>query len=136
MRFFAMISLCVLVVGCVNDRMGSRLASWQGSHFNEVAAAWGAPAKCYADQTQQICQWHSSAGEMGATSPSIGSGSCTRMLAFDTDGIVTGWRWRGNHCQQTAMVVAAQRNVDRPDSITLVVIDESASSLVSLESEN
>ena len=43
MRVFVIISLGSLFFGCVNDQMGSWLASWQGSHFNEVAAVWGPP---------------------------------------------------------------------------------------------
>lgn len=125
MREVVMIGLCALVFGCVNDQMGSRLASWQGSHFNEVAVAWGPPEECSADASQRICEWHIRPTAVSATPLPAGPRSCTTMLAFDARGYVTGWRWRGDRCQQTATVVAANLTRERPDALSLDPADDS-----------
>ncbi len=126
MRIFVMIGLCSLLFGCVNDQIGPLLASWQGSHFSEVTATWGPPEECTADDQQRICQWQIRPTALVAEQLSAGSKSCTMMLAFDAEGTVTGWRWRGNSCQQTATAAAANTARERPDAL-LLGDDESAS---------
>ncbi len=119
-RILVMIVLSTLLLGCANDRMGSRLASWQGTHFNDVTAAWGAPDKCsIGDESQRICVWQVHPFVTAAISPSIDLSSCTTTLAFDAEDTVTGWRWRGNRCQQTASIVAMNMPEDRPDAYSL-----------------
>ncbi len=115
MRICILIGLSFLAFGCANDHMGARLASWQGSHFNEVAVAWGPPDACsidanYADTSQRICEWQQR---------SVEGAACTTLLAFDTDDKVTGWRWRGDQCQLTATAVAANTFRERPDALSV-----------------
>ena len=133
MRIFFMIALSALVCGCASDHMGSRLNSWQGTHFNEVSAAWGAPDECSDDEAQRICTWQVRQGFANVMQPSIERITCTTMLAFDADGLVTGWRWRGDHCQQTASVVAAHTPEDRPDAFALSADDETALGVATVE---
>jgi len=118
-RIFILIGFCILSAGCANDQLGSRLASWQGSHFNDVAVAWGAPDECSLDQPGRLCEWHVPAAIVVTKSPVIGVGSCTTMLAFDDAGYVIGWRWRGDRCQRIAATVAVNTTPERPaaDSI-------------------
>jgi len=127
-RIFVMIGLCSLLFGCANDQMGPRLASWQGSHFNEVAATWGPPEECSVDDLQRICEWQIRPTALTAAQLSAGSKSCTMTLAFDAKGYVTGWRWRGDRCQQTAAAVAVNTTRERPDALSDEI--ESASGVV------
>jgi hypothetical protein len=132
-RILVMIVLSALLLGCANDRMGSRLASWQGTHFNDVAAAWGAPEKCFIDESQRICVWQVRPFVSSAMPPSIDQSSCTTTLAFDTENTVTGWRWRGNRCQQTASIVAMNMSEDRPDAYSLGSEDDSSQGVATTE---
>jgi len=131
-RIYVVIGLCSLLFSCANDQMGPRLASWQGSHFNEVAATWGPPEECSADDMQRICEWQIRPTALATAQLPAGSKSCTMMLAFDAEGYVTGWRWRGDRCQQTATAVAANTNRERPDAL-LLDDDESASGVATNE---
>ena len=133
MRIFAMIALSALVFGCVSDRRGSRLDSWQGSHINDVTAAWGAPNDCSGDESQRICTWQVLPNTADITLPSMNRSLCTTMLAFDSDGIVTGWRWRGDRCQQTASIVAANTPGDRPDALSLGADNEAILGVVTIK---
>ena len=133
-RILVMIVLSALLLGCANDRMGSRLASWQGTHFNDVAAAWGAPDECSIDESQRICVWQVRPFVAGTLSPSMGQSSCTTTLAFDAEDTVTGWRWRGNRCQQTASIVAMNMPEDRPDAYSLGSEEGSSQGVATTES--
>lgn len=115
MRIFMLIGFCCVALGCSNDQLGSRLASWQGSHFNDVAAAWGAPDECSTDESLRLCEWHVS---VATTSP-VNMTSCVTTLAFDDSGYVTGWRWRGDRCPQTAARVAANTATERPAALSI-----------------
>jgi len=128
-RIYIMIGLCTLALGCATDHMGSRLASWHGSDFNEVAVAWGPPDACSdeaisADTSQRICEWQQL---------SAGGTACTTLLAFDADNKVTGWRWRGDWCQQTAPAVAANTLRERPDVLSIDTADEPSSGIVATD---
>lgn len=53
------------------------------------------------------------------------------MLAFDAKGLVTGWRWRGDRCQDFASVVALNIPAARPAALRIENTDESAGGAVS-----
>jgi hypothetical protein len=125
-RILVMIILSMALLGCVNDRMGSRLASWRGTHFNAVTAAWGAPDECSIDESPRICVWQINPVVSSTMPASIDQSSCTTTLAFDSEDYVTGWRWRGNRCQQTASIVAVNMPEDRPDALSLGIEEDSS----------
>jgi len=132
-RILLLIGLCTLSLGCSNDQLGSRLASWQGSHFNDVAAAWGAPVACSVEQPGRLCEWHVPATIEVTKSPTVGARSCITTLAFNDAGYVTGWRWRGDWCQRTAGRVAANTTGKRPAAHS-VGVDEELAGVAGIES--
>lgn len=125
MRVLLSLGLSVLMIGCASDRMGSQLASWQGRHFNDVAAVWGPPDECSTGDPARICEWHVQSTVATAATETTGGEACTTMLAFDPKGHVTGWRWRGNRCQNAATIAALNGGRERPDALALVVDDDS-----------
>jgi hypothetical protein len=132
-RGFILIGLCGLVLGCASDRMGTRLATWQGSHYSEVTAQWGQPSECAVIDSQRICKWQVRPTVMKAREMSLGVHACETILAFDDEGVVTGWRWRGDRCQQNATAVVAYSDQERPDAFSLEANDESASDVASTD---
>ena len=74
--------------------LSGRMAAWQGQPIGVATAAWGPPqAEAeFGDQTLYI--WRDVAHGQEGRSELL----CERMLAVAADGIVTGWRWRGDVC--------------------------------------
>lgn len=132
-RVLLLAMVCGLVSGCAHDRVGSRLATWQGSHFDEVTASWGVPAECTDIDTLRVCKWHIRPTAVTVTATSFGSSSCTTMLAFDEQDIVTGWRWRGDRCQQNITAVVSNLDRSRPDVFDLDGENEPASDIAVVE---
>jgi hypothetical protein len=132
-RGFILIGFCSLVLGCASDQMGSRLATWQGSHFNEVTSAWGQPVECSVIDSQRICKWQIRPTVMDTRSPSVDTHSCATILAFDDANVVTGWRWRGDRCQQNATAVVSYSDRERPDAFSLDTDDEPTSDVASID---
>ena len=126
-RGFILIGICGLILGCASDRMGSRLATWQGSHYTEVTAQWGQPAECAVIGSQRICKWQIRPTVMDTRELTFGTPACQTILAFDDDGVVTGWRWRGDRCQQNALAVVAYSDRERPDALLMDAEDDLAS---------
>jgi hypothetical protein len=101
------------VSACSTSDLGHTMRSWQGSHFDEVTAAWGQPNFCETIQGRRICAWHDTIG-----GPSLSATrTCVRSLEIDPDGIVIGWRWRGDYCGMTADRVLARAEYKRPDAL-------------------
>ena len=99
--------------GCATNQLNANLASWQGSHIDEVASAWGDPNGCGVSDGQTICTWSDEADGRAAGEPPVpgmagdqllARPACMRMLAVDQSGYVTGWRWRGNRCPASVAV--------------------------------
>jgi hypothetical protein len=103
----------ILCGGCTATSLSEDIASWQGSHIDEVKTAWGAPNECKLSQGQTVCTWTDEI-PADADSPAITGEAllprptCIRMLAVDSSGYVTGWRWRGTRCQGAISVARAQ----------------------------
>ncbi len=133
MRLLLLIGVSILVVGCTNDRMGSYLASWNGSHFNDVATAWGPPDECSADDAQRVCEWHIQSATVTSVPETRVRDACTTMLAFDSKGYVTGWRWRGEQCRQSATIAAENGGRGRPDALALVKSSDSVPGVAATE---
>jgi hypothetical protein len=108
-----LILIAMLCGGCASASLSEDIASWQGSHIDDVEVAWGAPNECSMEQGQKVCTWNDEL-PVSEDSPQISEEallprpSCIRMLAVDSSGYVTGWRWRGARCQGAISVVRAE----------------------------
>jgi hypothetical protein len=104
----------LLSAGCTANNLSENIASWQGSHIDEVASVWGAPNECEMNEGQKVCTWIDQIpAEDDAKPVVVGEAllprpSCIRMLAVDSSGYVTGWRWRGSRCPNSISVARAQ----------------------------
>ena len=93
--------VAVLVVsflgGCATTNYDAIMASWQGSHYNEVIAAWGPPTQVLEDPPGQSMTWASTrtvyvpVGQL-VVARNLAS---TRTFWVDADGIIYRWAWRG-----------------------------------------
>lgn len=108
------LTIASVCVGCASQRLGGTMESWQGSHVDDVTLAWGQPDTCATTGDQRVCAWYTPS----ASSLVGGRAQCVRSLAIDPDGIITGWRWRGDRCADTANVVMAKARFKRPDALT------------------
>lgn len=111
-----------LITGCATDRLGAKMASWQGSHIDSVVSRWGPADRCEVEFGQQVCTWTdgSIVVENGSSSLPFGGISrprCTRTLAFDASGYVTGWRWRGDGCDVSGRNIMAKNEAARPSAV-------------------
>lgn len=120
-----LILLTLLLAGCATNQLGTKMASWQGSHIDHVIASWGPADQCADQHGQQICTW-SDGGlyiESGTSLQfgNVGRPRCARMLAVDADGVVTGWKWRGDGCDLRGRSVLAKNErveQDRPSAVS------------------
>ena len=111
-----------LMAGCATDRLGSKMATWQGSHVDSVVAQWGPADSCEPAYGQTVCTWVDGAVMLGnnATSfpvASISRPRCSRMLALNEAGYVTGWKWRGDFCDVSGQHVMAKNETPRPSAV-------------------
>jgi len=110
-------TLCAIFViamsACTTTDLGHTMGSWQGSHFDEVTGAWGAPNTCESIDGRQICAWHDMVSGFSLSAPR----TCVRSLEMDPEGYVIGWRWRGDYCYETAERVMARAQYERPDAL-------------------
>ena len=83
--------------------LSRQMAALQGQPIGVATAAWGAPQAEAGFGDQSVFIWrdfgHGAAGESELL--------CERMLAVAADGIVTGWRWRGDACPALGEPTAA-----------------------------
>ena len=116
---FSFITAAILCAGCAANTLSDNIASWQGSHIDEVKAAWGAPSECGVEGNQTVCTWtdwvavKSDALVLETRPEMAGSAllprpACIRTLAVDSSGYVTGWRWRGTRCPDSIVVARAE----------------------------
>jgi len=111
-----------LITGCASDRLGSKMASWQGSHVDGVVAQWGPADKCEAAGRQTVCTWVDGGVMLGNNATSfpvaaISRPRCTRTLALNESGYVTGWKWRGDLCDLSGQHVMAKNESPRPSAV-------------------
>lgn len=109
-----LLATLLLCAGCTGNTLSENIASWQGSHIDEVESAWGAPNECEMKEGQKVCTWTDQVpAEDDAIAPVIAGDallprpSCIRTLAVDASGYVTGWRWRGSRCPNSISVARA-----------------------------
>lgn len=98
-----LIAISILAAGCAAGGSLSReMADWQGRHVSAALEAWGEPDGREALGDQTVLTWFDQviapagfSGEVAAASAIV----CERKLAVAGDGTVTGWRWRGDRCE-------------------------------------
>ena len=110
--------------GCASDRLGAKMASWQGSHIDSVTSRWGPADRCEEENGQMICTWTDDSGVIENASSSfplakVNRPGCTRTLAIDPSGQVTGWRWRGDGCELSGQNVMAKNDTVRPSAVAV-----------------
>jgi hypothetical protein len=70
----------LLCAGCTGNTLSENIASWQGSHIDEVASAWGDPNECEIEDGQRV--WLNGAAPTGRPNPTrIGEGTPSRFVA-------------------------------------------------------
>ena len=77
-----------------NGSLSQQMAAFEGQPLGVATAAWGAPQTEMRAGDQTVRIWRDYAPGTAGTPELL----CERMLAVDADGIVTGWRWRGDAC--------------------------------------
>ena len=97
------LALLALTTGCAsNGSLSEQMADWQGASVGHVYTEWGEPeaSETYGGDTVLI--WRDRAYQVipyGAPQNWDATAViCERMIAVDTAGQVTGWRWRGDAC--------------------------------------
>jgi hypothetical protein len=112
--------MLMLATACSTSGLNARMASWQGSHLDEISSAWGSPDECIERDGREFCSWTKS-----GTDKAIGIQSdtfrarpmCTRTIEIDESGVITGWRWRGDRCSGTASEVLTRVSPTRPEQL-------------------
>ena len=109
--------------------LGQTMGSWQGSHIDDVTLAWGQPTTCDTIFDRRICSWHD---RVGGISPSTAQ-ACVRTVEVDPDGVVIGWRWRGDYCHATADRFMARAQFERPGALTAESLDAGNPDVAAIE---
>lgn len=91
-----------------NEGLSQRMAAWQGQPIGVATAVWGAPQAETEFGDQTVLVWRDFGPESEGTPELL----CERMLAVAADGIVTGWRWRGDACPTFGGPTAAVARLD------------------------
>ncbi len=94
----------VALSACATDgSLSQQMAAFEGQPIGVATAAWGAPQTEteVGDQTVRI--WRDFTVGTAGTPELL----CERMLAVGADGVVTGWRWRGDACPALGARTAA-----------------------------
>jgi hypothetical protein len=117
MRFFlVLIGIAIVQSACSTLDLNRRMASWQDMRYEDVVQAWGEPASCDESGHQLVCRWPLVDPER-ADGPEVPAPACVRLLAVDTNGRITGWRWRGNRCVRLGEQVAAQADGEPSNTV-------------------
>lgn len=120
LRLACCVILPVLSGACSSTaELGQTMGSWQGSHIDDVTLAWGQPTACDTIFDRRICSWHAQA--------------CVRTVEVDPDGVVIGWRWRGDYCHATADRFMARAQFERPGALTAESLDAENPDVAAIE---
>jgi len=105
-----------VLVGCnATGNLGTTMGSWQGSNFGDVTAAWGEPDTCDTIDGRRICSWYDMVSGFSLSTAQ----TCVRSMEIAPDGEVTGWRWRGDSCADSASRILARTQVERPNALAV-----------------
>ena len=83
-----------LSASAANDSLSQRMAAWQGQPIGVATAVWGAPQAETGFGDQTVLVWR----DFGTGPEGTPAMLCERMLAVAADGVISGWRWRGDAC--------------------------------------
>ncbi len=92
-----LIAATLVLTGCAGSGSLSReMAELQNEQVSTIVDVWGQPDAQEPFGAETVFIWYDRApAEFGvATSVVV----CERMLAVTDEGKITGWRWRGDHC--------------------------------------
>ena len=128
----------MLVTACSTKSISAKMASWQGSHIDEISSAWGSPDECFNRDGRQLCHWSES--DLTHSSAAAPRTICLRTVEIDETGLITGWKWRGDRCADSASAVLARTSPIRPgiiaendasETVELAVIEPAEQSAIS-----
>jgi len=117
-RVIIAIAVSMLTTACSTNNLSGRMASWHGSHIDEISSAWGSPDECVQTDGREFCTWSKAATDQNTRSSADTFNArpiCVRTVEVDDSGVLVGWRWRGDHCPNTAAEVLARVNPARPE---------------------
>jgi len=113
-------AILMLASACSTNSLSTKMASWQGSHIDEISSAWGSPDECVERDGREFCNWTADAGDkyLGSNVNTFNSRPvCVRTVEVDAAGVIIGWRWRGDRCPNTASEVLARTSPNRPEHL-------------------
>ena len=100
-KAWKLIVLCTLMTGCAaNGDLSREMATWQNQPVSVVLDAWGAPDRQEPIGEEMLLTWTDRSPVMYGFAESAMTSMvvCERMLAVTDAGTVSGWRWRGDRC--------------------------------------
>ena len=118
MRVTLAIAILMLPAACSTNSLTAKMASWQGSHIDEISSAWGLPDGCVQRDGREFCTWTNAATDQYSDFSSDAFNArpiCVRTIEIDDSGFIIGWRWRGDRCLNTASEVLARVSPERPE---------------------
>jgi hypothetical protein len=125
MRLLIGFAAGALMAGCSHGALNGKMASWQGQPIDELIAAWGPPHRTEPAGTGTVYLWYDEV-RVPLNTPEKGSVAagdtdyfvrtqCQRILAVDSEGSITGWRWRGNNCDMLSPDIVAYHDSREQD---------------------
>ena len=120
MRVFIAMVVVSLVTACSTSNLSTKMASWQGSHIDDVSAAWGSPDECSQRAGREFCTWTKAPANPYTSLSSETFNArpiCVRTVEVDDSGTIIGWRWRGDRCSDSSTEVLAQTSPNRPEQL-------------------
>ena len=92
--------LVVSLTGCAShDHLSQQMSDWQDQNVAVALNDWGTPDRQEVLDGQTLFVWIDRSAASADYSAGWGSSViCTRTLATDDNGVITGWRWRGDAC--------------------------------------
>ncbi len=118
MRVIIAMLVLALSAACSTNSLSTKMASWQGSHIDEISSVWGSPDDCAKRAGRELCTWSTAAaGQISASNSDNAKDRpiCVRTIEVDESGLIIGWRWRGDRCSNTAAEVLAKTTAERPE---------------------
>ena len=99
-----LVSASFTLAACAaNEGLSQRMAAWQGQPIGVATAVWGTPQAETGFGDQTVLVWR----DFGAGPEGMPELLCERMLAVAADGVISGWRWRGDACPSIGAETAA-----------------------------
>jgi hypothetical protein len=82
--------------------LSSDMAALDGEPLGKALTAWGEPDLVEPFGEQRVLTWLDRAHGSSDDAYVI----CKRQLAVDGNGVITGWRWRGDACESALTLEA------------------------------